>query len=150
MSSTDLADALFRPASIALVGASGDAAKNTARPQRFLKKHGFAGRVFPINPGRDEVLGEPAFPDLAAVPGPIDHAFIMVPAAAVPAVIKDCCAKGVKVASIFSDGFAEAGEEGLARQQEILATARAGGVRLLGPNSMGVIDVHARLNAREQ
>ncbi len=144
MAASDLADALFRPARVALVGASGDATKNTARPQRFLKKHGFKGRVFPINPGRDEVLGEPAFANLAAVPGPVDHAFIMVPAAAVPGVIADCCAKGVKVASIFSDGFAEAGADGARRQREIVETARAGGVRLLGPNSMGVIDVHAR------
>lgn len=143
MPSTELADALFRPKTVALVGASGDESKNTARPQRFLKKHGFAGRVVPINPGRDEVLGERAWPDLASVPGEIDHVFIMVPAAAVPGIIEQCCAKGVKIASIFSDGFAETGEDGLRRQNEILQTARAGGLRLLGPNSMGVIDVHA-------
>ncbi|MHA1107873.1 MAG: acetate--CoA ligase family protein, partial [Alphaproteobacteria bacterium] len=143
MSPTDLADALFRPKCVALVGASGDESKNTARPQRFLRKHGFTGRVIPINPGRDEVLGERAYPDLASAPGEIDHAFIMVPRNAVPGVIAECCAKGVKIASIFSDGFAEAGVEGMQRQREILETARAGGLRLLGPNSMGVIDVHA-------
>ena len=142
MAGRELADALFRPRAVALVGASGDAAKNTARPQRFLKKHGFAGRVIPINPGRDEVLGARAWPDLVSAPGPIDHAFIMVPAAAVPAVIDDCVAAGVTVATIFSDGFAEAGAEGVRRQSEILATARKGGLRLVGPNSMGVIDVH--------
>lgn len=143
LSDRSLAEALFRPQNIALVGASGDATKNTARPQRYLRKHGYGGRIIPINPGREEVLGERAYPDLASAPGPIDHAFIMVPAAAVPAVIDDCCRAGVPVASIYSDGFAETGAEGLERQGALLETARAGGVRLIGPNSMGVIDVHA-------
>lgn len=138
-----LADALFRPRAVALVGASGDARKNTARPQRYLQKHGFAGRIVPINPGREEIFGIPAFPSLEAAPGPIDHAFIMVPAPSVPAVIESCCRTGVRVASIFSDGFAEAGAEGRERQQRIVATARETGLRLLGPNSMGVVDAHA-------
>ena len=67
----------------------------------------------------------------------------MVPAAVVPAVMEDCCRAGVRVASVYSDGFAETGAEGLARQRALLETARNGGVRLIGPNSMGVIDVHA-------
>ena len=73
---TSLADALFRPRAVALVGASGDAAKNTARPQRFLSKHGFMGRVVPINRTRDEVLGAPAWPDLAAAPAGNRFVFI--------------------------------------------------------------------------
>ena len=140
---TSLADALFRPRAVALVGASGDKAKNTARPQRFLSKHGFAGRVVPINRTRDEVLGAPAWPDLAAAPGPIDHAFVMVPSKLVPGVIGDCGRAGVKVATIYSDGFADAGDDGLARQNDLVALARDHGVRLIGPNSMGVIDTHA-------
>jgi acyl-CoA synthetase (NDP forming) len=140
---TSLADALFRPRAVALVGASGDVAKTTARPQRFLAKHGFAGRVVPINRTRDEVLGAPAWPDIAAAPGPIDQAFVMVPAAAVPGVIADCGKAGVKVATIYSDGFADAGGDGPVRQNELVALARASGVRLIGPNSMGVIDTHA-------
>lgn len=139
----NLADALFRPRNVALVGASGDETKNTARPQRYLRKHGYDGRIIPVNPGRDTVLGETAYPDLVSAPGPIDHAFIMVPAAAVPAVMEDCCRAGVKVASIYSDGFAETGPDGLERQRELLEIARAGSVRLIGPNSMGVIDVRA-------
>lgn len=140
---TDLADALFRPRAVALVGASGDAAKNTARPQRFLAKHGFAGPVIPINPGRAEVLGTKAYPDIASAPGPIDHAFVMVPAAAVLGVIADCAAASVRVATIYSDGFADAGPEGMERQHALVAQARAAGIRLIGPNSMGVIDTHA-------
>lgn len=143
MESDSLAAALFRPRNIALVGASGDATKNTARPQRYLRRHGYDGRIIPINPGREEVLGERAYPDLASASGPIDHAFIMVPAAAVAAVIEDCGRAGVRIASIYSDGFAETGAAGLDRQRVLLETARKGGVRLIGPNSMGVIDVHA-------
>jgi acyl-CoA synthetase (NDP forming) len=143
MDSDSLANALFRPQNIALVGASGDATKNTARPQRYLRKHGYGGRIIPINPGRNEVLGERAYPDLASAPGPIDHAFIMVPAAAVPAVIEDCCRAGVRIATVYSDGFAETGVDGLHRQEALVEAAREGGVRLIGPNSMGVIDVHA-------
>ena len=80
-----LAKALFRPRSVALVGASGDAGKNTARPQRYLTKHGYKGRILPINPGRDEIMGLPAYKSVSAAPGPVDHAFIMTPAATVPA-----------------------------------------------------------------
>ena len=140
MADSQLADALFRPRAVALVGASGDPRKNTARPQRYLQNHGFTGRVVPINPGRDEVLGAPAFPDIASAPGPIDHAFIMVPADAVPGVIDQCAAAGVRVATIYSDGFADAGAEGLKRQDRIVAIAREAGMRLIGPNSMGVVD----------
>ena len=117
MASDSLAEALFRPQNIALVGASGDATKNTARPQRYLRKHGYGGRIIPINSGREEVLGETAYPNIASAPGPVDHAFIMVPADAVPAVIDDCCRAGVRVATVFSDGFAETGADGLRRQR---------------------------------
>ena len=74
---------IFSPRSVALIGASSDATKNTSRPQRYMRKYGYAGKLFPINPGRDEVFGEKAYPDVTAVPEDIDHAFIMVPAKAV-------------------------------------------------------------------
>ncbi len=136
-----LAQALFSPRTVALIGASADLSKNNSRPQRFLRKHGYRGRVLPINPGRGEILGEKAYPDLKSAPGPIDHAFIMVPAPAVPDVVAQCCECGVPVATIFSAGFAELGEEGLARQRRMVETARAGGLRLLGPNCMGLVNV---------
>lgn len=136
-----LRDALFAPRSIALIGASADLSKNNSRPQRYLARHGYRGRVLPINPGKSEILGEKAYPDLKSAPGPVDHAFIMVPAAAVPDVIAQCCERKVTVATIFSAGFAELGEEGLARQREIVTMARAGGLRLLGPNCMGLVSV---------
>jgi acyl-CoA synthetase (NDP forming) len=140
MSTSRLAAALLTPRTIALVGASGDAEKDTSRPQRFLRKHGFAGRVIPINPNRTEVLGERAYANLLAAPGPIDHVFVMVPAKAVLDVIAECSKAKIPVATIYSDGFAESGEEGRELQRRLVDTARAGGVRLIGPNSMGIIN----------
>ena len=147
MSKTEisLAQALFAPRSIALIGASGDATKNTSRPQRFLRKHGFTGAVFPINPGRDEIFGARAYPDLRAVTAPVDHAFIMVPAPAVAEAIAQCCEKRVPVVTIFSDGFAETGAAGRRQQDELLKLARASGVRLLGPNCIGLLDLHSHV-----
>ena len=140
-----LAQALFAPRSVALIGASGDATKNTSRPQRFLRKHGYAGRILPINRGRDELFGEKAYPDLRAVSEPVDHAFIMVPAPAVAEAIAQCCEKRVPVVTIFSDGFAETGAAGRKQQDELLKLARASGVRLLGPNCIGLLDLHSHL-----
>lgn len=134
-----LAQALFAPRAVALVGASGDAKKNTARPQRYLRKHGYQGRIVPINATRAEVLGERAYPRLADAPGDIDHAFIMVED--VETALEDCARKRVPVASIYSNGFADAGPQGLQRQEKLIDRAKALGIRLLGPNSMGVVDL---------
>lgn len=142
---SSLAQALFAPRSVALIGASGDASKNTSRPQRFLRKHGYRGRILPINRGRDEIFGERAYPDLRAVPEPVDHAFIMVPAAAVSEAIAQCCEKKVPVATIFSDGFAETGAAGREQQERLVRLARESGVRLLGPNCIGLLDLHSHL-----
>jgi acyl-CoA synthetase (NDP forming) len=141
MARVTLAQALFHPRAVALVGASGDAGKNTARPQRFMHKHGYTGRIVPINPGRGEILGEPAYPTLADAPGEIDHAFIMVPAAQVATVLEHCAARGVPLATIYSDGFAETGPAGAAREAELVAHAKKLGVRLIGPNSIGLANV---------
>ena len=144
-STSQLAQALFAPRSIALFGASGDATKNTSRPQRFLRKHGYTGRILPINRGRDEIFGEKAYADLRAVTEAVDHAFIMVPAQSVPEAIAQCCEKKVPVVTIFSDGFAETGAAGREKQEELLKLARASGVRLLGPNCIGLLDMHTHL-----
>jgi acetate---CoA ligase (ADP-forming) len=138
-----LAQALFSPKAVALIGASGDPAKNTARPQRYLKKHGYAGKVFPVNPVRKEVRGERAWPRVSELPEKVDHAYILIED--VEQALEDCGKGGVAVASIFSGGFADAGEEGLRRQARLVERARALGVRLLGPNSMGVIDIPGKL-----
>ena len=84
---TQLAQVLFAPKSVALIGASGDAQKNTSRPQRYLRKHGYTGRIIPVNPGRDEIFGERAHPNLQSIPGAADPAFILLPADAVGAAL---------------------------------------------------------------
>lgn len=143
MSGREIFRFLFEPGTIALIGASGDERKNTARPQRFLAKHGFQGRVVPVNPNREEVFGVRAFKSVSEIPGGADHAFVMVPAYAVAEAIEACGDSGVRVATIYSDGFAEAGAEGIARQRELLSLAKSKNVRLLGPNSMGIVNVHS-------
>ena len=146
-----LAQALFAPRSIALVGASGDAGKYSALPQRYLRQHGFTGAIFPVNPARSEVFGEPAFASLDAIAQPIDHAFIMLPARLVPEAVDQCATAGVRCVTILSAGFAEIGDEGRALQDQIVERARRSGMRLLGPNCLGVINTngHLALSANE-
>lgn len=136
------AQALLAPASVALVGASADPAKNTARPLRFMRKHRYGGRIYPINPARDTVLGERAWPTLDALPEAVEHVFIMVPGAQVEALLEPCARAGARVVTVYSDGFAESDEAGRLRQEALVCQARALGLRLLGPNSIGCADLH--------
>ncbi|MEO5669360.1 MAG: acetate--CoA ligase family protein [Ramlibacter sp.] len=133
-------DALFRPRSVAIVGASSDPNKVGGRPLAFLRRGGFAGRVLPVNPGANEVQGIPAYASLDMVPGTIDQAIIAVPAAQVLAVAEQCIARGVKALQIFSAGFGE-GPQARERQAALAARAREGGTRVLGPNSLGLFNV---------
>lgn len=134
----DLARALFAPRSVALIGASSNPAKNAARPLRYLRKHGFKGRIFPINPSVDKIDGIQCYARLADVPEVAEHAFVMVGADRVADALQDCARAGVTCATILSDGFSEAGSEGQALQAGLARAAS--GVRLMGPNSIGVID----------
>lgn len=138
-----LSSSLFAPRRIALVGASSDPSRLTARAQIYLRKHGYTGDLFPVNPRADTVLNEKAYPSLRDIPGVIDFVYILVGTQHVEAAIADCAARGVPVAAILADGFAETGAEGAERQVRLLDAARAGGLRLLGPNSMGVINIPA-------
>lgn len=143
MSPSSFAGALLSPRAVALVGASGDARKNTARPLRFMRKHGYTGAIYPINAGRAEILGERAYPSLDELPGPVDHVFIMIPGDGVAALLPACARAGARVVTIYSDGFGEAGPQGQARQTELVRQARELGLRLLGPNSIGLADLHS-------
>lgn len=142
-SATERLRALLSPQSVALIGASDNAKKLTARPMVFMRNHGFAGLVFPINPARETVLGEPAFSSLQDVQEPIDHAYILLDSEPAMAAFRQCIEARVKVVSILADGFAEAGPEGLRRQQELTALADEAGILLIGPNSMGVVGPHS-------
>lgn len=140
-----LTAALFNPRRIALIGASTDPNRLTARAQVYLRRHGFTAELFPVNPRADTVLGEKAYPSIRDVPGPIDFAYILVNTQHVEAAIQDCAARSIPVVCVLADGFAEAGPEGAALQHRMVETARSSGVRLLGPNSMGIINVPARI-----
>src|SRR5256712_13623151 len=111
----DLRDALFSPRSVAIVGQSDDAAKAAGRPLKFLRQMGYAGRVYPINPRRETVLGERAWPSLAALPEAPDHVYIVTATEAAVEAVVECGARGVKVATVLADGFAETGSAGLER-----------------------------------
>lgn len=139
--SVTLAHALFHPGAVALIGASGNPKKNTARPMRFMRKHGCEVRLYPVNKTQTEVMGEPAYPSVDALPGPIDHAFVMVSHEHVFEQVRACARAGAKVVTVYSDGFGEIGEEGMARQQELVAMARELGVRIVGPNSIGLANL---------
>ncbi|MCC6473740.1 MAG: acetate--CoA ligase family protein [Burkholderiales bacterium] len=134
----------FMAESLAVIGASSDPHKYGGRPARWARLGGFRGRVYPINPGAAQVQGMRAYPSLAAVEGTVDCAFIAVPAAAVEDAVRACAAKGVRAAIVITAGFGELGEEGRARQERIAAIARAAGMRMLGPNCMGVINFARR------
>ena len=139
-----LASALLNPRRIALIGGSSDPKRLTARAQVYLRKHGFTGDLFPINPSAETILGERAYARLSDVPGEIDLAYLLLGTQHVEGQIAAVAEKRIPVAAILADGFAEAGDEGRALQERLLATAKAAGVRLLGPNSMGLIYLNAR------
>ncbi len=130
---------LFEPKRIALIGASADVTKTTSRPQRFLRKHGFAGEILPVNPSRSEILGEKAYKDLDAIAGDIDHAYILLNGKAAVDALAACGRRGVKVASILAGGFADAGAAGASMQDDLVRIVRETGVRLVGPNSIGTV-----------
>lgn len=137
--------ALFEPRRIALIGASADRTRLTARAQLYLRKHGFTGDILPVHPRETEVLGEKAYPSVAEIPGEVDFAYILLGTQHVEGVVDAVAAKGIPAAGVLADGFAEAGPEGAALQARLVATARAAGLRILGPNSMGVVNLNAHI-----
>lgn len=139
-SNAGLCKALLYPASVALVGASDDTKKTGGRPQQFLRRAGFAGKVYPINPNRAQVQGEQAWPSLAALPEVPDTVFVLSPTDTVVDTVRECARLGVKLVVILASGFSETGPEGAAREEELHQIAKETGIRLLGPSSLGVVN----------
>ncbi|MFM7450790.1 MAG: bifunctional acetate--CoA ligase family protein/GNAT family N-acetyltransferase [Leptolyngbyaceae cyanobacterium] len=139
--------AIFAPKTVAVIGASNrpDTVGHTLL--RNLINHPFGGTVFPVNPRHSSVMGIQAYPNLAAVPQPIDLAVIATPAATVPEIVRECVAADVKGAVIVSAGFREAGSAGMQLEQQILTEARRGRLRIIGPNCLGVMNPLGGLNA---
>jgi acyl-CoA synthetase (NDP forming) len=140
MSATDQLRFALAPRSIALIGASENPDKIGGRPLLYLRRFGFRGRIYPINPNRAEVQGVKAYPDLASLPEAPDLALIMVAAEAAMAAVEACAKRGVKVAICMASGFGETGREGEAAEKAMVARARAHGMRLIGPNSQGLVN----------
>jgi acyl-CoA synthetase (NDP forming) len=139
-------DYIFKPRSIAVIGAS-----DTFRKWGYLMverplKTGFKGPIYPINTTKREILGLPAYPSVHDVPGEIDLAVMATPTASVPGLLRECARKGIKGAVVITAGFAETGEEGKRLEQEMTAAAREGGIRLVGPNCMGIWSAAGRLS----
>ncbi|MFN7086845.1 MAG: CoA-binding protein [Burkholderiales bacterium] len=139
--------ALLRPRSIAILGASADLSKVNGRTLRYLLEKGYAGGIFPVNPKYETIGSLKCYPDVAAIGAPVDLAVVAVPARSVAAVLRELGRHGVKAAVVFSSGFAETGEAGRALENEVVAAARESGLRLCGPNCLGLINAFDRVVA---
>ena len=139
--------ALLHPKSVAIVGASQNPQKVGGMPVRLLTELGYPGAVYPINAAAAEVQGLQAYPSLSALPVVPDLAIIAVPAEAVEAALRQAVEKGMGAAIVLSSGFAETGADGAAAQQRLADIARDGGLTLLGPNCLGVMNVREQLYA---
>jgi acyl-CoA synthetase (NDP forming) len=132
---------LIAPRSVAIIGASNDPTRIGGRPLARLIDAGFPGEIYPVNPNRDNVQGVPALSSAADLPHGVDCAIVAVPAGEAVKAIRTCAERGVGSVVLFSAGFAEAGEEGVRLQEEVADIARTTGIRILGPNCMGVFNV---------
>lgn len=137
---------LFNPSSVALIGASDNPTRIGGRPISYWKRS-FKGPIYPVNPRYETVQGLTAYPAIDAVPGPVDLCIVAVPAAGVLPEIERCAAKGVKSIVLFSSGFAEMDQAGEAAQARIGQIARETGMRIVGPNCLGVVNVRATMAA---
>jgi acyl-CoA synthetase (NDP forming) len=131
-------DTLLQPRAVAVVGASDNPNKVGGRPLKYLLEQGFGGRVYPVHPRQERVQGLAAYPSLAELPEVPDVAILCVGAEQAEEQLAACAHLGIPNALLFASGYAEVGEEGLVRQQRLVELCRAGGVRLVGPNSIGV------------
>jgi len=134
---------LFDPRGIAIVGASGDITRFGGQTVRALNTSGYAGGVFPVNPKYPQIDGRRCYASVAQIDGPCDLAVIALPAAHVARSIRECGERGIGYAVVLGGGFREMGEEGAKLEREMIAAAREKGVRLIGPNCIGLVNVHA-------
>lgn len=138
-------DPIFMAKTVAVYGASNRPRKWGYSIVERLVKSGFPGAIYPVNPRETEILGQPVYPSIFDVPKPVDLVVFTVPAASVPQAMRDCIAHGVRGALVISAGFAEVGEEGQRLQDEVVAIAREGGIRFVGPNCNGIWSSAAHL-----
>ncbi|QFU81973.1 acetate--CoA ligase family protein [Natronorubrum aibiense] len=137
----DPIDRILEPSSIAVVGASSDPSKRGYQAIETLQTGGYEGTIYPVNPSADEIRGLEVFASIADVPEPVDLALIVVPGPVVPSVLEDCGEIDVGGAVVIAVGFGETGKEGEALEEEIVSLAAENDVRLVGPNTSGLINV---------
>jgi acetyl coenzyme A synthetase (ADP forming)-like protein len=137
---------LLAPKSVAVIGASRQGGSIGAAVVHNLVANGYTGALYPVNPVATEIEGVTAFPSVLAVPGDVEMAVITVPAAVVTRVARECAEKGVRGLVVISAGFGEAGPEGIALQRQLVEICRQAGMRLVGPNCMGVINTAAEVS----
>ncbi len=137
--------ALLKPKSVALIGVSDDVRKTSGRPLGFLRQAGFGGTIYPVNPSRDTVQGERAYARLGDLPEVPEHVFILTSAERALDSLEECEAAGVPVATILSSGFSEAGEKGQANEERLAGIIARGRIRVVGPSSIGVVNLHTGL-----
>lgn len=137
----DAIQALLHPKSIAVIGASSDFNKINGRTLKALVDKRYAGRILPVNPKYQTLLDLPCYPDVASIPGTVDLAVVAVPAKHVPDTLRELGKKGVKAAVVFSSGFSEVGGDGIRLEAELKKAIKESGVRILGPNCLGLVNV---------
>jgi len=138
---------LFKPRSVAVIGASREPGKVGHAILKNIVEGGYKGKVYPINPNADKILGLSVYKTVSDVPEDIDLAIVVVPAQAVLDVMEECGKKGVKYAVVISAGFKEVGGEGIEREKKLIEIAKKYGIRVVGPNCLGIMDLHTPLNA---
>ncbi len=142
---SDLAP-FFSPKGVAIIGASTNPRKLSHGILKNLSLYGFEGGIYPVNPGADQILGLKSYPDIALVPDPVDLAVVVLPAPMTPTVLRNCGERGIKAVIIISGGFREIGDNGLQLEQECSQIAAEYGMRLIGPNCVGTMDLHTGLD----
>ena len=139
-------DTIFYPQSIAIVGVSQDEQKMGNRYLRALLSQGFKGKIYPVNPNSNNILGLKTYPNLQSIPEPVDYVYVTIPRDRVLSLLDDCAAKKVKAVGFFTAGFSETGEkEGIELEKEILKKAQEGGFRIIGPNCLGIYSPRANI-----
>lgn len=140
-------DHIFQPKTVAVIGATEKANSVGRTVMQNLLNTSFGGEVIPVNPNRPSILGVKAYPNIKSIPQAVDLAIVVTPAKIVPSMIEECAEKGVPAAVIISAGFKEMGPPGIELEKQIIAHARKGKMRIIGPNCLGVMNPNTGLNA---
>jgi acyl-CoA synthetase (NDP forming) len=139
-------DQVLNAKSVAIVGASKNVTKRGYQTIRTLVEEKYEGEIYPVNPKESRILGFKCYPNVSAIPDAVDMALLAVPAKIVPAVLEDCGRKGVKGAVVLANGFGETGAEGRKLEEAVVAKARQSGIRIIGPNTSGMMNLKDNLN----